>query len=418
MQNRQERPLELRRWQHGAAFLLASALLVTRRPDAIFHPQFWAEDGHVWFADAYNLGWWAALFQAHTGYFQTLPRLGAALALLVPLTLAPLVLNVIAITIQALPVNLLLSSRSAQWGSLHFRALLASTYLVMPNRGEMSFGITESQWLLALGAFLILVTSVPRSRVGKAFDILILLLSGLTGPFCIVLLPFALILAWKQRDRWLWVRTAVLTALSLIQIWALFVVDPHGRREVALGATPALFARLLGGQVFLGTLLGGNRLATYSGLGVFVFLVCAAIGGTFLVVICFLRSRFQVRLFLMLGILLFALALISPTGAVSNGVFAWENLASGPGIRYWFFPTLAFAWSILWCLQSRNRALKIVSAILLCIMCFGIIRDWQYPAFPEMHFAYYAKQFESAPVGTAVTIPENPEGWTLRLIKR
>ena len=122
---RQEPPIELRFWQHGVIFLLACALVVSRRPDLVFHPQLYAEDGHVWFADAYNLGWWPALFRTWGGYFQTLPRLGASLALLVPLFRVPLLLNLIAIASQVLPVNLLLSPRSSAWGSMRFRALLA-----------------------------------------------------------------------------------------------------------------------------------------------------------------------------------------------------------------------------------------------------------------------------------------------------
>jgi hypothetical protein len=123
------------------------------------------------------------------------------------------------------------------------------------------------------------------------------------------------------------------------------------------------------------------------------------------------------RLFLILSLVLFALALVSPTGWVPEGVSAWANLATGPGIRYWFFPTLAFAWSLLWGFQSRSGALKTVSVVLLCLMCFGIVRDWRHPAFKDMHFADYAKSFEAAPAGTAATIPENPAGWTVRLVK-
>jgi hypothetical protein len=106
--NHQNRQIDLRLWQHCAVFLLACALIVSRRPDAVFHAQFWAEDGRYFFADAYNVGWWAAIFRAYGGYFHALPRLGAAFALLVPFSLAPLVLNLIAISAQALPVNLML----------------------------------------------------------------------------------------------------------------------------------------------------------------------------------------------------------------------------------------------------------------------------------------------------------------------
>src|SRR5208337_2386912 len=97
-----------------------------------------------------------------------------------------------------------------------------------------------------------------------------------------------------------------------------------------------------------------------------------------------------------------------PTGWAPEGVSAWTNLTAGPGIRYWFFPTLAFAWTLLWCFHSRIRLLKIVSAPLLLLMCLGMMRDWRHPAFQDMHFAEYAARFEAAPAGTVVIIPENP----------
>ena len=153
-----------------AIYLFACAVVIARRPDAILHAQFFAEDGRVWFADAYNFGWWAALFRPQVGYFQTLPRLGAALALLVPFSLAPLVLNVIAVAIQALPVPVLLSSRSAPWGPFGFRALLAALYLFLPNTRDLSSVVTNSQWILALVALILLVALPPRSWIGRVFD--------------------------------------------------------------------------------------------------------------------------------------------------------------------------------------------------------------------------------------------------------
>ena len=97
-----------------------------------------------------------------------------------------------------------------------------------------------------------------------------------------------------------------------------------------------------------------------------------------------------------------------------------EEMASkgAGGIHYWFFPTLAFGWSLLWCFQSRTAVLKTVSGALLCLMCLGIVLGWRYPAFKDMHFAEHAQRFNKAPVGTEITIPENPEGWSIRLVKR
>ena len=412
---RSERHAKLRPWQHGMIFLLACVVIILRRPDAIFHAQLYAEDGHVWFADAYNLGWWHALFQAHTGYYQTLPRLGASLALLVPFALAPLVLNLIAIAVMAMPVNILLSSRSAAWGSLRSRALLASVYLVLPNCAEISNGITESQWLLALSTFLVLTASTPRNIAGRVFDLSAVLLCGLTGPFCILLLPLATVFAWKHRSRWRWVVTGILAVLCLIQIWALLVVDPAGRTSTVTGASPALLARILGGQVYLATLLGANGLATRSGL--IVLFCCIAVGGTAFVAIHFATGSLARKLFLLFSVMLFAVSLISPTGSIPGGLPSWISLAAAAAVRYWFFPSLAFAWSLIWCSSQPSRALRIVPTSLLCLMCFGIVRDWRHPPLQDMHFAEHAHRFASAPAGETITIPLNPNGWNMQLVK-
>jgi hypothetical protein len=409
--------IELQWWHHAVIFLCACAVMVSHRPDAVINAQFWAEDGHVWFADAYNLGWWPALFQAHTGYFQTVPRLGAAVALLVPLAFAPLVLNLVAIAILALPVSLLLMARSATWGDLRFRGLLGGMYLILPNRGEMSYGITESQWILALCAFLALVSLPPQTHLAEAVDILVLSLSGLTGPFCLILFPFALFLAWKGHDRWCWYRVLMLAAFSFIQAWGLLFIDPSGRKEAALGATLALFIRILSGDVFIGTLFGANGLAGQSNFTWLAILVCVAIAGTVFITICLFKSQLPLRLFLLLSVLIFALGLISPTGGVQQGESAWVHLAFAQGVRYWFFPSLAFAWSLLWGAQCRSVALKTASVFLVFAMSFGIVRDWRVPALENMHLEEEAERFAVVPPGTTVILPENPQGWNIKLIK-
>ncbi len=414
---RREQPIGLSGWQQGAAFLLACAILISRRPEAVFHAQFRAEDGYAWFADAYNLGWLRALFYAHDGYFQTFPRLGAALALLAPLWLAPLVMNLAALAAEALPVNLLLSSRSSAWGSLRFRTLLAVVYLALPDRWEIGFGITESQWLLALSAFLVLVAAAPGSKVSRYFNLLIFLLSGLSGPFCIFLLPIAAFLAWKWRERWRWERASVIAACSLVQAFSLLVLDTHVRPHYTLGASPAMFTRLLGGNVILGVLLGPTPAAARSGTEIFLFLFCLVILGAGIVAACFFKSAVEMKLLLVFTGMLLAASLLSPVAYPPAGSTVWDMLARAAGVRYWFFPSLAFAWALLWGARRGNALLKPVSIFLIFLVCLGAARNWGYPALDDLHFADYAKSFESAPPGTVMIIPINPEGCRIRLVK-
>ncbi len=401
-------------WWQVAIFTFVCAFLAIRKPDSITHPQLWAEDGHVWVADAYNRGCWNSLLRAQDGYLQTFPRLAASVAVLAPLSLVPLLLNVVAIAVHALPIGLLLSSVSSAWGSICFRAFMAAVYLALPNCVEVSYGVTESQWLLALSAFLLTVGSMPQNIPGRAFQVVILLLCGLTGPFCIVMAPIAALLARCHQDWWRWILAGILGALCIAQVWALLILDPLGRPHRVLGASIPLFMRILGGQVYLGTLLGSNGL--YAHLG-YLFFVCAAIGGSAIVMLCFIEAGIEMKLFIIFSAILFIASLVSSAGRLPYKVSVWELFAVAPGVRYWFFPSLAFAWSLLWCLRSRLPVLKVISTCLLMVMCIGIVHDFRQFAFRDLHYAAYVRKFESAPVGTTMSIPINPEGWNMQLVK-
>ncbi|MGO8758967.1 MAG: hypothetical protein ACLQG3_12660 [Terracidiphilus sp.] len=410
-------PVELKGWQHGAIFLFACLLMLVRRPDAVLHAQFWAEDGRVFFADAYNLGWWPALFRAYDGYFHLAPRLAASFALLAPLTLAPLITNLIAIAIQALPVNLLLGARSAGWGSLRYRFWLAGVYLALPNCSEISYGITNSQWVLALSAFLLLVASPAKSAEGRIASLCFLVFAGLTGPFCIFLFPIALCVAWRRRVAWRWVQASVLAVCGLVQAWCLLVIDPAGRIHSPLGASLPLFSRILGGHICVAALLGSNGQAAHARPAVVVLLAGIAVAGTLFGAICFARTGFEMRLFLVLSAIILAASLVSPTIYSPPGQTRWQQLLGIPGMRYWFFPTLACDWSILWAARSRIGWLRKLSIVLLCALCVGVVRDWRQSALEDFKFAEYAARFDAAPPGTLMTIPLNPGGWNMQLLK-
>jgi len=406
------------RWQHGAIFLIACAVVFSRRPDALTNPQFWAEDGHIWFADAYNLGWWDALLRPEVGYYQTLPRLVASLALLLPLSRAPLLLNLAALALQALPVNILLSSRLTAFGTTRFRALMAITYLVLPNCPEICANITNAQWVLALSALLLLVASPPIDNVGLCFDLLTVLLCGLTGPFCILLLPIAIYLAFKRHGAWRWMTSFVLVACSLIQAWGLLVVNPAARTSWGvLGATPGLFIRIIAGNIFFGALLGTNELAEVSRPWFFCFLLFIVIVGVAIVADAYVHSVIEMKLFILFAAMIVAASLLSPTAYALPGVTKWQQLAAASGVRYWFFPSLAFLWSLLLCAKSRASIGKIVPACLLLLLCFGIAFRWRRPAFQNLNFSEAAQRFEAVPEGTVAIFPENPSGWNMKLVK-
>jgi hypothetical protein len=96
-------------------YLLFAALLVTRRPDCIGNPQFWAEEGKHFFVDARERSVWINLGTYSYGYFDLLVRAILQVAALVPLEYAPLVLVLFALAIQAAIPTFIISARCANW---------------------------------------------------------------------------------------------------------------------------------------------------------------------------------------------------------------------------------------------------------------------------------------------------------------
>src|SRR3984885_10708428 len=119
------------RW-HAVVFSAAFVAIFSRLPGALLHPQFFAEDGWVWYQQAYNLHWLPSLGIAQAGYLQTLPRLVAGAALLFPMQWAPLIMSLVGAVIQVLPVTALLSRRCMPWGPLPVRILMSALYLAIP----------------------------------------------------------------------------------------------------------------------------------------------------------------------------------------------------------------------------------------------------------------------------------------------
>jgi hypothetical protein len=410
------------------AIAVTGALLVLRRPDAVFHAQFWAEDGVVWYADAYNLGALRALLHSRDGYLQTLPRLGAMMASWVPLLYAPLVMNLVALIVEALPPLFLVSTRMRNIGPLRLRCALALLYLFVPNSMELHAIITDAQWNLALLVCLVLIADVPRSRRGRLFDALVLTLCALSGPFCAFLLPVAVIQTVAPRfqsekqvgGRWRWIQLSLLAAGCLLQGLTLLTVGDT-RLDTELGASVAKFARIVAGQIVMPFFRGSNRLdqmasnpATVTAVA---FLLTTLVGLAFLYGL--LRGSLALRCFIFFALLALAAAVLFPT--TEPVPYQWNLfLLPGLGLRYWYLPKLALMATLVWLLGNRRPVpVRLLAVALACLMVFSMVRHWQYPAFADFHFASYVRAFEQSPPGTSFQVRVNPGGvWVMTLIKR
>jgi hypothetical protein len=398
-----------------AAFAIALLLIFLRDPSLFTRPQFWAEDGTVWYAQAYNQGWLYSLTQPLNGYLHVLPRLGAGAALLVPLRWAPLVMAHEGLVFQALPIPILLSARCRNWAPLSFRVLFAAVYIGIPDARELHVFCTNSPWHLALVEALLGFAAAPRSVFGRFFDIILFALASVSGPFALVLMPLLLVFWWIRRQRWSLILSSILAAGTIVQLP--MVRDFRTVRYAGfLGATVARFVRIVGGNIFWAALRGSRAYAYEHSLlaCLIVFLIGLAV-----IAYCSRRASLEVRLFFLFcfGVLIASLGspLLPPTP-----VALWEALLQTASIRYWYFPSLIFLWSLLWtACYARSRIFRVTGILLSLILLQGIVRDWCILPLEDLHFPEYAARFEAAPPGTSMKIPLNPvPEWFMEITKK
>jgi len=405
---------------HAAIFFLAFLVLFARRPDAILNAQFYAEDGKYWFAEAYNLGW-HCLFLPVGGYLNSLSRLIGLLTLLFPLVYVPLVMNVCAIAFQILPLHVFLSSR---WNSIPFltRMLGGLLYLALPNSFEIHANTTNIQWHLALTGCLVLLGRQDCRRGWRIFDFLILALAVLDGPLGILLVPVALLLRWIRKDPRYNLAFAALLPPAVLQVIIMALSD--SRRSAPNGASFARLTGILGGQVFLSSVLGVRtsiHLFFQDGVRyLFPIEVIATVVGLAFVIYALRFAPIELKIFYFFAGAVLALALRHPLASFEANFTQWELMQiPGCGNRYYFFPMLAFLATPIWMLTSgvaKSRFTRCSALTLILLLPIGICQDWRYKAFPDLKFKESAAEFERAAPGTQFTLRINPS-WTMQLTK-
>jgi len=401
-------------------YLVFPALIVLRRPDCLTHSQFWAEDGATFYPDAMQRPLWENLIAYNFGYFDLLLRLMHQLAALFPLAQAPRVLAVVAIMIQAAVPAFLISRRTKTWlGSFPIRLVTAIVYCAMPNSFEVNAIALHSRVHLAVLASLIIVSQPAKRIGGRIFDLVVLVVSGLSGPFIFVLVPVALWRCWKERSATLKYNLIALCAVLPFGSFALLTTGP--RRIVGqMGISLANFVRIIGGQFTTSFFLGEKKYASvlnqpwfeivaWSGLIVFVLLVA--------IILC--TGGREVRSLLFIGLGLLAMALSTPLAGFDrpHWVALWN--APGCGQRY-YFPMMAVLLFGLAALTGRGqnrwwRWLGVASLGLIALE--GARRDYILPPFIDYNFAERAKEYEQLPPGAIFVAPTNPPSWKVEVRK-
>lgn len=396
-----------------ALFLALAGLLAARDPSNLLRAELWAEDGWAWYPEAYIYGL-PTLWAPVAGYLQTVSRLVALTVQAMPFHWTPTVFNAAALAIQILPPLFLVSGRMARaWPHAPSRFLFAVIWVALPNTREVAVNLTNAQWHLATLAFLILVSAAPRGWLGRVSDTVALVVSGLSGPFCVLLAPVALTLAVLRRDRTSLYRALLVLAASALQ--ALFVLRTIGDRgSVTLGAGPRRFARIVSQQVLLGPLIGQDNMTWLQSWWLWennvapVTVLLVAFG---LIAVALWRGPPVLRLACLFAGLLLAAALYQPLISLTESQWPLMTLP-GVGQRYYYIPMLAWL-GVLFTLAGgwagrRGIVLQGLACVLLAAVSFGIWTDWNLPQRRPTGFVAQARAFEAASSGTRMSFPINP----------
>ncbi|MBU0679679.1 MAG: hypothetical protein KJ626_16375 [Verrucomicrobia bacterium] len=198
--------------------LFAGALLILIRvPHISFAGRFWAEEGSIHYARAWNSGVGETLLTHRIGYFSLVNKLGAALASRFPLMeYAPLVTVYVALLVQLSVVALLLFSRIRGLDSLWRKTVAVLLSIVVLPCHEIWLTTIGSQFYLCAAAGIILV-SEPDRRSVEIFRYSLLAIAGLTGMVSLPLTPLFILSLFFVRKRHRLIEVAILLACCLVQ---------------------------------------------------------------------------------------------------------------------------------------------------------------------------------------------------------
>lgn len=184
------------RWERLLWLTLIAVLVVSRAPNLVSDPRFWAEEATIYFSYARQSGILESLLFISNGYPSYLnlsANVPATLAAnLVSLGAAPLVTTIVAFMVQLIPFGLVFFGNSRIWVTRPQRLLVAAVLLFGPavTTGEVWLNSTNSQVFCGIiGVILLCERTDDRHRGVKWLYRGLLVFCSLSGPYTAFLAP-------------------------------------------------------------------------------------------------------------------------------------------------------------------------------------------------------------------------------------
>ena len=382
-------------------------VLFYRRPDAFYHSQFWAEEGTVFFKEAYEQGF-LSIFNTCAGYYHLLPRLLAFLSVIVSLPLAyiPFLFCYTWLLVLFLIIWYL-------WNRLPFhdveKLFLSLAIVLIPLQSEIFMNQTNIQWVMVLFP-IIIFSSQEEDKNNKwfYFDCIVLVFSGFTGPNFIVLLPLFLFLLLSSKNNNL---RKLLYLLAIISgVLGFLALVSHGSVNRVEGHFTLLnqgFIQFIFVQyafLFIGKLAFKMP---------FIVMCLGAIGVFGFYLYAFKKSLIQYNQKIFLFICITASLLF-----LGITLIAYRNEPSllSPyyrGVRNFYIPALLFVWVLMQLLFSHKHVTKILIGIIVLFSLELVLFVGAFK-FEKIDVKSYSEKIYYS---DSLVIPVNPKGWFIHLNK-
>lgn len=397
------------------AFAASGLVLALKAPDSVTRPQFWAEDGTIFFAQAHDHSL-PRLFSPYAGYFLFLPRLVAFVAAPFSASQAPLIYSLGALVLGAAA---LASLRQIRALGVPFPLLLGAV-LLTPTSVEVFGSLTNVQWLTQFGLLAIAARFWQGDETRHPMlGIILATLVGMTGVFC-VFITIALGVCWSlvwlaqratddDRELSLLAERArnpppeilVLVACAALQV-ACFVRSPDaaGLPGGAIGPALTGIATSVQSHLFCSAILP---------TGLFVTLVA----GLVVLAVRGLLDRPTGLVVLVMTLIYVALQLGATTLKLRGDPTLLEPFDMGD--RYFVAANAAIWWLVAIAVASAvprsPRAAFLATTALLCTSAWAT-GHLQRPPLPDLEWSPYARSIDA---GLDVTAPINPPPWTMHV---
>ncbi|HKA29348.1 MAG TPA: hypothetical protein VKH82_08240 [Candidatus Binatia bacterium] len=408
----------------GVAAILAT-VIVARRPDMITNPQFWGEDGFIYFQQNLLLGFPRAVTNFYMNFPNVGQRLIAAAGGLVPFAAAPRVYTTTAIAISALCVATfsLPAFRHLVRSDL-LRVLWAIAVVSLPFQDYNAIGLFGSPanvgWWVAVWLLLLSFIRIPRQPGRVMFLALGAGLAVFSTPHALVGAPFWVLRGWRAIRRS--DRLELAFALTLVSALALCIVvtgdlgsNVQGTFHLSFFDMPpvylARYVRLVSDQVTALVLEpGALKAARAAGPGAPAGVALVVLASLVAIALIGEREKLIVivaEVYLFLASLFFSM--------VGRLVFALLTLESFPA-RYTIPSGAMLLLAVVTALDGLPRGrLRLVAILLVTgILAWSFRPRFALGAFGDQHWPQYAALLEQklrARSTAPLTIPINPP-WT------